>query len=157
MDPKQQPLLTTSPPWAMGISQHLSSRYCNSTPQTGWLTRDRNLFLIARETESLRSGHGQILVQAHFLIEKQQSSLCRLMWGKDRALGSLIPSQRRLDFNVQISEEDKHSAITVTTFHKGNGQLANLASQLHGSHLKSFSLNSDKESLFLKRPMKTIS
>lgn len=75
----------------------------------------------------------------------------------ESSLGSLIPSQRKLDFNIRISEEDKHSVIIVTTFLKGNGELVNLASQLHGSHLKSFSLNSDKESLFFKRPMKTIS
>lgn len=75
----------------------------------------------------------------------------------ESSLGSLISSQRRLDFNIRILEEDKHSIITVTTFHKGNGELVNLANPLHESHLKSFSLNSDKESLFFKRPMKNIS
>ena len=75
----------------------------------------------------------------------------------ESSLGSLIPSQRRLDFNIRILEEDKLSVITVTTFHKGNGELVNLANQLHGSHSKSFSLNSDKELLIFKRPMKTIS
>ena len=63
---------------------------CSKTPYTGWLIKNRSLFLIALETGSPRSGCGQIQCRAKLLPHGLLSSHCVLMCSKGlRALWSL--------------------------------------------------------------------
>ena len=55
---------------------------CNKIPQTKWLIKNRNVFLMVLRAGSANSGyqHDQVLVNALFQVTEYQFSLCPLWW-----------------------------------------------------------------------------